>query len=359
MVRSIIYAWPLKDLLTICDSFGTYDFSYLRIDFERSHNVGYGFVNFVDAESIIAVCKAFQNKDWYRGMNLCPKYGQISYATIQGYDCLVEKFRNSAIMDECPGYRPKLWYTFQNSPDPALVGDEMTFPAPNNFTKKQRSQDNAGTIGLYASRSGHRGGDRGGNGARHSQFDRGTTRQIAEDQAYYAHAAGPAFAGNYVAPIGTPAAGMFPQQAGFAPMGQQYPAAFPQMNGMGGYNMPYAAPYAGMQYGGFQGYPAVAPQAPNGYHVVNHASNLRTMSNGRLAGGRPRNTRIAPASRYDPLPSPTTGIVPRSMVYTGNGETGYQYPIQQQAAYQYAAANNGNAQGTGAASGVHFNYPQY
>lgn len=44
---------------------------------------------------------------------------------------------------------------------------------------------------------------------------------------------GPAFAGNYMAPIGTPAAGIFPQQAGFAPMGQQLQAAYPQMNGMG------------------------------------------------------------------------------------------------------------------------------
>lgn len=32
----------------------------------------------------------------------------VSYANVQGYECLVAKFRNSSIRDEAPNRRPKL-----------------------------------------------------------------------------------------------------------------------------------------------------------------------------------------------------------------------------------------------------------
>lgn len=35
----------------------------------------------------------------------------ISYADIQGYECLVTKFRNSSIMQKVESLRPMLWYT--------------------------------------------------------------------------------------------------------------------------------------------------------------------------------------------------------------------------------------------------------
>ncbi|THV74339.1 hypothetical protein D6D28_02626 [Aureobasidium pullulans] len=35
---------------------------------------------------------------------------EVSYATIQGIDCLLAKFRNSVIMEEAASCRPKLWY---------------------------------------------------------------------------------------------------------------------------------------------------------------------------------------------------------------------------------------------------------
>jgi hypothetical protein len=35
---------------------------------------------------------------------------EVSYATIQGIDCLLAKFRNTVVMEEIHRYRPKLWY---------------------------------------------------------------------------------------------------------------------------------------------------------------------------------------------------------------------------------------------------------
>ncbi|RUO96344.1 hypothetical protein BC936DRAFT_142182 [Jimgerdemannia flammicorona] len=49
----------------------------------------------------------------------------LSYANIQGKLALIEKFRNSNVMDEELSYRPKIFYT--NGP---LAGEEEPFPAP-------------------------------------------------------------------------------------------------------------------------------------------------------------------------------------------------------------------------------------
>ncbi|KAK3723652.1 hypothetical protein LTR37_001533 [Vermiconidia calcicola] len=69
-----------------------------------------------------------------------------SYATVQGINCLIEKFRNSAIMDEYAGYRPKLFHTATSSPDPSMIGKEREFPPPDNDSKHKRSSDNATTV---------------------------------------------------------------------------------------------------------------------------------------------------------------------------------------------------------------------
>ncbi|KAK3723921.1 glycogen synthase kinase 3 [Vermiconidia calcicola] len=55
-------------------------------------------------------------------------------------------FRNSAIMDEYAGYRPKLFHTATTSPNPSMIGNEREFPPPNNDSKHKRSSDNATTI---------------------------------------------------------------------------------------------------------------------------------------------------------------------------------------------------------------------
>ncbi|TKA78594.1 hypothetical protein B0A55_03878 [Friedmanniomyces simplex] len=180
MLRNIPNRMSCRDLKRVLDEscHGMYDFSYLRIDFEKGTNVGYAFVNFADPMYITPFVNGHAGKRWQSNN---PRRVELSYATVQGYDCLVEKFRNSAIMSEYRDYRPKLWYTFMNAPTHELVGEEATFPAPNNLSKKQRSLDNAGQIGLYAPRSGHMSRDRG----RHSQWDRGNSYQISEDERYH------------------------------------------------------------------------------------------------------------------------------------------------------------------------------
>ncbi|SPN98296.1 uncharacterized protein DNG_01350 [Cephalotrichum gorgonifer] len=87
-------------------SWGKYDFMYLRIDFANDCNVGYAFINFVDPLDIIDFVNARGNQRW--NCFKSDKVAEISYATIQGKDCLVQKFRNSSVMLEAPHYRPKV-----------------------------------------------------------------------------------------------------------------------------------------------------------------------------------------------------------------------------------------------------------
>ena len=172
----------LKALLD-ATSHGEYDFFYLRIDFKNNCNVGYGFVNFTDPAYIVKFIKAYVGRPWVPGMSFNrrrgPRIAAVSYATVQGYDCLVEKFRNSAVMCEFPDFRPKLFVSHDTAPHPSMVGREKEFPGPNNASKAQRSRDNAEHIGLFPPKGRGRGQNGGNN--HHSQFDRGTPAQISED----------------------------------------------------------------------------------------------------------------------------------------------------------------------------------
>ncbi|SPQ22724.1 f8625fbd-b7d2-42f0-902b-fa845fd9621f [Thermothielavioides terrestris] len=132
-------------------SWGKYDFMYLRIDFANDCNVGYAFINFVDPLDIIDFVNARGNQRW--NCFKSDKVAEISYATIQGKDCLVQKFRNSSVMLEAPHYRPKLYYT-TNGPRPDLAGQEEEFPGPDNLSKMRRSCENAEHVGLFTPNSG-------------------------------------------------------------------------------------------------------------------------------------------------------------------------------------------------------------
>ncbi len=66
---------------------------------------------------------------------------QLSYANYQGKEALVEKFRNSGIMDERPAWRPRIFYSsghHQGMPQP--------FPQPTHLRRKERSANNRGTL---------------------------------------------------------------------------------------------------------------------------------------------------------------------------------------------------------------------
>jgi hypothetical protein len=114
---------------------GKYDFSYLRIDFQNLCNVGYAFVNFTKAEHIIPLYDAIVGKRW--NVYNSDKVAEMCYATIQGLDCCIEKFRNSSVMLEWPPHRPKLWYTEQDAPE--LLGLEKEFPSATNLQKVCRA----------------------------------------------------------------------------------------------------------------------------------------------------------------------------------------------------------------------------
>ncbi|KAH7349553.1 RNA recognition motif 2-domain-containing protein [Plectosphaerella cucumerina] len=162
-------------------SWGKYDFMYLRIDFANDCNVGYAFINFVDPLDIIDFVNARGNQRW--NCFKSDKVAEISYATIQGKDCLVQKFRNSSVMLEAAHYRPKLYYT-SNGPLPDLAGQEEAFPAPDNQSKMKRSCENAEHVGLFTPNAGQHFRDE--QRRRRSQYDRGTRLAALEEQDFEA-----------------------------------------------------------------------------------------------------------------------------------------------------------------------------
>ncbi|KAK0362133.1 hypothetical protein LTR59_011550, partial [Friedmanniomyces endolithicus] len=163
---------------------------------------------------------------------------------------------------------------------------------------KQRSLDNAGQIGLYAPRSCHINRERG----RHSQWDRGNSYQISEDERYFEHMS-PMQNGQY-------GNGHYNGPNGYAPNGYNMgmrmtgpPPHFQQVAYGNGYGPnPYHGQFnqfGSQQFGygstdggdGFAhnyhgGYPNNHPGSQFGTGPGNPASRLRTQTNGKL-GGRP------------------------------------------------------------------------
>ncbi|KAM3073807.1 hypothetical protein ACMFMG_008430 [Clarireedia jacksonii] len=178
MLRNIPNKVDQAMLKSIIDesSHGRYDFMYLRIDFSNDCNVGYAFINFVDPLDIIDFVLARSNQKWHRFKS--DKVAEVSYATIQGRDCLVQKFRNSSVMLEPPHYRPKLFFTLNDVYGRA--GQEDTFPPSDNASKLKRSCENAEHVGLFAPSAGQHLRDE--QRRRRSQYDRGTS--LAEREEY-------------------------------------------------------------------------------------------------------------------------------------------------------------------------------
>ncbi|KAF2261140.1 hypothetical protein CC78DRAFT_608714 [Lojkania enalia] len=170
----------LKKILDGC-CFGKYDFLYLRIDFQTASNVGYAFVNFTTTDAVLELMKSVDGRVWsgYRSV----KAAEISYATIQGKESLIQKFRNSSVMQEAPFCRPRLFWSevdFQMHPHRIgryAIGTEQDFPAPDNPAKLQRSVDSARSIGLYPPNGVNHGNDHRN---RTSMWDRGTPRDQLE-----------------------------------------------------------------------------------------------------------------------------------------------------------------------------------
>jgi hypothetical protein len=174
----------LKTLLDrVC--FGTYDFIYLRIDFKSGHNVGYAFINFTDMAGMLAMLDRVEHRGWpgYRSS----KNAELSYATIQGREALVQKFRNSSVMQQTPYCRPRLFITKEEAfinQNIRKTGVEVKFPDPDNWSKFQRSIDSARTVGLFPPTGPvHQNTDR----AHLSSYDRGTPRDMVHMYNQYGH----------------------------------------------------------------------------------------------------------------------------------------------------------------------------
>ena len=287
MLRNVPYGMTSQRLKAIIDatSAGKYDFSYLRIDFSKNRPIGYAFVNFTDPIHILEFYDRYVGGPWDPTLPLAPgyppKFAQVAYATVQGMDCIVEKFRNSAIMDEFKDFIPMLWWTGDTAPEPSMIGKRKPFPGVNNESKHQRSRDNATQIGLYASRN--RRMNNGGHNRR-SQYDRGTTAQIHEDALYNQ---------------------MSPMQNGYGFDDSRYTLA------PGPMPIGPPAPFPPMAYGNghpyFHGAPAMETNGYGYIHFANpfHGSNaagpsaptprMRTITRGgRGGGGQGRDFRVVP-----------------------------------------------------------------
>ncbi|KAJ5504677.1 RNA recognition motif 2 [Penicillium fimorum] len=148
MVRNIPNKLSSEQLQRIIDesSYGKYDFLYLRMDFTHRCNVGYAFMNFGDPIDILDLVRARQGKTWPNCIS--EKRAEVSYATLQGKDALISKFRNSNVMTRPHEERPRLFHI-----DGPRAGTEMAFPGPNDASKLRRSVASTTQQGLFAPRT--------------------------------------------------------------------------------------------------------------------------------------------------------------------------------------------------------------
>jgi hypothetical protein len=153
MIRNIPNKYSQQMLIDFINEShrGKYDFLYLRMDFKNRCNVGYAFCNMVDSNAIISFAQRVVGKKWTRFNS--DKVCMLSYANIQGKLALIEKFRNSSVMDEHPSYRPKIFYT-----NGSLAGEEEAFPPPTNRLQRNgtsgQMMGHSGGFGSYLVGSG-------------------------------------------------------------------------------------------------------------------------------------------------------------------------------------------------------------
>ncbi|KAJ7446152.1 hypothetical protein B0H11DRAFT_387125 [Mycena galericulata] len=150
MIKNIPNKMSDKDLMAYIGSVCArkIDFLYLRMDFQNGCNVGYAFVNFINVQDLLRFAKAKLGEKW--NMFSSEKVLQMSYANYQGKEALVEKFKNSCIMDEIPAWRPKIFYS---NPGPEQ-GLPEPFPAPTHMRRKERSSYNRGPLYVPGTMSG-------------------------------------------------------------------------------------------------------------------------------------------------------------------------------------------------------------
>ncbi|KAL1364550.1 protein MEI2-like 4 isoform X2 [Arachis hypogaea] len=139
MIKNIPNKYTSKMLLAAIDERcrGTYDFLYLPIDFKNKCNVGYAFINMIDAAQIIPFHQAFNGKKWEKFNS--EKVASLAYARIQGKASLIAHFQNSSLMNEDKRCRPILFHT-----DGPNAGDPEPFPMGTNIRVRPGKSRTAG-----------------------------------------------------------------------------------------------------------------------------------------------------------------------------------------------------------------------
>eukprot|EP00629_Pelagomonadales_sp_RCC1024_P017145 CAMPEP_0119262610 /NCGR_PEP_ID=MMETSP1329-20130426/2275_1 /TAXON_ID=114041 /ORGANISM="Genus nov. species nov., Strain RCC1024" /LENGTH=581 /DNA_ID=CAMNT_0007262271 /DNA_START=49 /DNA_END=1794 /DNA_ORIENTATION=- len=109
MVRNIPNKYTQRAVLEEIDvKFArTYDFFYLPIDFKNKCNVGYAFINLVEPKDALALFEEFNGRRWtcFRSGKVCA----ITYARIQGKHMMIERFKNSSLLNESVEVQPRLF----------------------------------------------------------------------------------------------------------------------------------------------------------------------------------------------------------------------------------------------------------
>jgi len=133
MLRNIPNNLKRGALLELFDALGfrgLYNFVYLPIDFSRNSNVGYCFVNLVDAAVASKFQTTFQGFQGWTGSSrkVCEAVWTVKLN--QGLACHVDRYRNSPVMhadvpDDC---RPIL----------LKDGQRIEFPAPTKLLKRPK-----------------------------------------------------------------------------------------------------------------------------------------------------------------------------------------------------------------------------
>ncbi|ETK78114.1 hypothetical protein L917_15504 [Phytophthora nicotianae] len=111
---------------------GNYDFFYLPIDFKNKCNMGYAFINFIEAAHIEAFHKEFDGQKWtnFNSEKVCA----ISYARLQGKQAMIARFQNSSLLDKHESYRPLVFGSSGSN-----RGKPEPFPAPKQIVHKKQS----------------------------------------------------------------------------------------------------------------------------------------------------------------------------------------------------------------------------
>ncbi|CAH0488537.1 unnamed protein product [Peronospora farinosa] len=134
MIRNIPNKYTQQMLLTEINRNhrGNYDFFYLPIDFKNKCNMGYAFINFIEAARIEAFHEEFNGQKWtnFNSEKVCA----ISYARLQGKQAMVARFQNSSLLEKHESYRPLVF----GSSGPSRGKPEL-FPASKQIVHKKQS----------------------------------------------------------------------------------------------------------------------------------------------------------------------------------------------------------------------------